>query len=365
MKLLCIRSAALRLVLCATIASVTLAGTQLSAQDATDDQAAQPPVSEMYDADFAKHVDLRMLGIAWQSLDAKLMTDVALQLREGEKVLGRKHPKITSDQILAMASKVAADSEDLETLERLTRVAEASGNQDQVAKMKQIGSLAAKSRDLKGDLKSVPMFSAEDVNNGALAAFANLILQIRAAKVTGDKDALGNLKEATDLLTSLQDSHRSRLKGLIDDAMDSIGDPDDAADALQKLTGPSRDLSTRAAIQVAPNTGYVSANPPAASAIIVAPPVGVTPPPTSSGPQVSYATGGMQYLMTPSGAVVQSYGRIGSILFEPGDVILAIGGFPLGYGATVDSAINAGYVSQQRRVTVRDRNSGRVLNLFY
>ena len=62
---------------------------------------------------------------------------------------------------------------------------------------------------------------------------------------------------------------------------------------------------------------------------------------------------------------MQSHGRIGSILFEPGDVILSIGGFPLGYGATVDSAINAGYVSGQRRVTVRDRNSGRVLNLFY
>lgn len=371
MKHHCIGSVTLRLALCATIASVMLAGTSLRAQDSAEAKAEAPPVSEMYDEDFAKHVDLRMLGIAWQSLDSKLMTDVGLQLREAEKVLGKKHPKITSDQILSLASKVAADSEDSDTLARLQRVAEASGNKEQVAKMKQFASLAAASRDLKGDLKSAEMFSANDVNNGALAVFANLLLQIRAAKVSGDKDALGNLKEGTDLLSSLRDSHRSRLKGLIDDAMESIGEPDAATDALEKLVGPSRGVGNNAmqsaAIVTQPNATAVGVAP-QASAIVVAPKVGVgvgiTPPPPA-GPQVAYAAGGMRYLMTPTGAVVQSHGRLGSILFEPGDVILSLGGFPMGYGSTVDSAINAGYVSSNRQVSVRDRNSGQVLTLFY
>ena len=129
------------------------------AQESKDEQAA-PPISEMYDEDFAKHVDLRMLGVAWQTLDAKLMTDVALQLREAERVLGRKHPKITSDQVLKLAGKAAADSDDKATLERLARVAQASGNSAEVNEMKQMKSLAAASRALKGDLINIPMFSA-------------------------------------------------------------------------------------------------------------------------------------------------------------------------------------------------------------
>jgi hypothetical protein len=34
-------------------------------------------------------------------------------------------------------------------------------------------------------------------------------------------------------------------------------------------------------------------------------------------------------------------------------------------GTSVDAAVNAGYLSGNRSVTVRDRNSGQVLNLFF
>jgi hypothetical protein len=73
----------------------------------------------------------------------------------------------------------------------------------------------------------------------------------------------------------------------------------------------------------------------------------------------------MRYFSSPSGAVVQSYGRLGTILFEPGDVIMAIGGFPATESTSLDQIINNGYLTSQRSVIVRDRNTGRVVNLFY
>ena len=462
MKLLCIRSVALRCGLSAAIVSLTLAAHPLSAQESKDaqkpkeaqqskeaqeskDEQAAPPISEMYDEDFAKHVDLRMLGVAWQTLDAKLMTDVALQLREAERVLGRKHPKITSDQILKLAGKAAADSDDKATLERLARVAQASGNSAEVNEMKQMKSLAAASRALKGDLINIPMFSANDVNNGAIAAFANTILQIRAAKVAADKDTLKDLAEGTDLLSSLSDDHRSRLKGLIDDAMESVGEADDSMSAINKLTGPSRffgdivDFAVpsqfRAMWDAAPSPGQIGRgfqdigrgvmNAPGdiGRGVMNAPGAigrGVMNAPgaiergagaiydggrdfgrdgyntgrifggyiigddrmrydgmralaglsrslasPSGESETSNVAGGMKYVMSPLGAVVQSPGRIGSLVFAPGDVILSVADLPLGPGTTLDKAIDYGYVSGTRSVTVRDVSSGQVTTLMF
>jgi len=350
MKILCCHSVALGFTLCAAITSVTLTGQSAQAQETATKKSATtesaPPVSEMYDKDFAKHVDLRLLGIAWQTLDAKLMADVALQLREAESVLGRKHPKITSQQILKMTGKVAADSEDTETLERLARVAEASGDTTESSKMKQMQALAAQSRSLEGDLKDTPIFSANDVSKGALAAFGNILLQVRAAKVSGDRDTLVNLAEGTDLLSSLRDSHRSRLKGLIDEATETVGEPDKSLLAISMLTGSSRSI-------VSPPVTMVSPNPPMN---------GETP---SGKTETSYAASGMKYVMTPGGAAVQSPGRIGSVVFAPGDVILAMSGYPLSIGTSIDSAIDYGYLNGDRSLSVRDGETGQVSNMSY
>jgi len=72
----------------------------------------------------------------------------------------------------------------------------------------------------------------------------------------------------------------------------------------------------------------------------------------------------MQYLPSPTGAIVQSHGRLGSLLFEPGDIILEIGGIAVS-SVDVDDAINEGYLSSKRSVSLRDRSSGRVVRMFY
>ena len=312
--------------------------------------------ADFYDKDFDQYVDLRLFGVAWRSLDAKLMADIALQLREAESVLKRKHEMITADQMLGFAKKMASESKDAETLERLARVAKASGKADEAGEIEQLISLASSSRDLRGD----EMFSVEDIGRGAPSAFGNMILQVRAAELSGDKETLKSLRKAVDELESFRQPHRNRLYGLIDDANDLVGDgqADETSDLLKALTGASRDFYTGV---VPPKQQEKTA------AVIVTPGGGgsTVPTPGASGIKYSSATGGMRYLQTPSGAVVQSHGRLGTILFEPGDVILSIGGVPISYGNSVDGGVNSGYLSNNRSVVVRDRNSGRVLTLYY
>lgn len=77
-------------------------------------------------------------------------------------------------------------------------------------------------------------------------------------------------------------------------------------------------------------------------------------------PELNY----MQAYLTPEGAVVQTHGRLGSILFQPGDFIYAIGGYSVANG-DFGGAINAGIISGNRTVIVRDRNTGMLMMLYY
>jgi hypothetical protein len=264
--------------------------------------------SKFYDADFDKHVDLRLFGIAFSSLNAKMQTDLSLQLREAERVLGRKHPMITSEQMLEFAAEMASEGKDAETLDRLARVAKADGNTQQVERLAQMTSLVSNSRDLRDEA----MFSAMDVERGALAAFANLTLQIRNAELSGDKATLDSLRKAVEKLESLRKPQRNQLYGLIDAAQQSAGDgsQDKTSDLLRALTGASRDLYSGYQVPETneTDTGIVN-QPDVAAAIIVDPNSGQSQSGQGQtvGVQTSYATGGMQYLATPSGAVVQSY----------------------------------------------------------
>ncbi|MCA9174988.1 MAG: hypothetical protein KDB14_10950 [Planctomycetales bacterium] len=324
--------------LCAAITLLTLPGHSARAQESPAAQSI-PAVSEMYDKDFAKHVEIRLLGVAWQNLDAKLMTDVALQLREGERVLGRKHPKISSRQILNLAAKVAADGGDQETLERLVRVAAANGDETEVTKLKKLQSLAGKSRSSAVDLGGTPIFSADDINQGAVPAFGNMLMQIRAAKVSGARDALTSLPKGAELLSSLRDSHRSRLKEIIDEAVESIGEADDSIPAIQLLIRDSRVLTGPAGPAKKPSTDGAAAT--------------------------AFTAGGMKYVMTEAGAFVLSRGRIGSVVLAPGDVIRGVAGNPLSAGETLDQAISNGYLSGNRSLFVSDGQSGQAANLSY
>jgi len=75
------------------------------------------------DPAFDVHVSPATIGRACASFDAALLTDVALQLAEGERVLLRTRTGITAAQALKLAAKAAGTQHDNTSLERLAKFA--------------------------------------------------------------------------------------------------------------------------------------------------------------------------------------------------------------------------------------------------
>lgn len=336
-----------------------------------------PPVIDVQDRAYERFVDLSLLGRAWAEQDPALMADVGLQLAEGERVLLRPHKAITAEKVLQLAAQLAAESRDKATLDRLTQAAVAMGNKGLSGQIAAAGKLAASSRDASAEVT----FSAKEVEQGAAAAFSNYSTQIRAAKLAGDKEALEGLKKAIGETDALSDKQQQVLISMIDEAAEAAGEADPALAVLDKLAAPGRDYDEfgnyieEQQYGVGYDPGYVDPAPGGdfggggggggTYTTIIVPPGGGGGGGGGSYYETAYSCNHMQVLMTPGGAVVQSYGRLGSIVFEPGDVIINIGGLGIGNGTSVDNGVNAGYVNGNRSVVVRNRNNGRVIRVYY
>src|SRR4051812_1913645 len=62
--------------------------------------------SNEVDVGFERYVDPEMLASAWDAKDAELLTDLALQIAEGERILLRPRRGISADQALHVAALV-------------------------------------------------------------------------------------------------------------------------------------------------------------------------------------------------------------------------------------------------------------------
>ena len=85
---------------------------------------------EIRDITFDRFIDLQDIGRAWGRLDAAALADIALQLREGERVLLRSHKAIKGSKVMELTLKLATKNQDQETLARLALAAKNSGDQE-------------------------------------------------------------------------------------------------------------------------------------------------------------------------------------------------------------------------------------------
>lgn len=79
------------------------------------------------DPSFNSYVDPNTMHTAVHSADPKLMSDVAMQLAEGERVLHRQHNAVSSDDMARVAARIAGEQGDTETLQRLQNFAQNTG----------------------------------------------------------------------------------------------------------------------------------------------------------------------------------------------------------------------------------------------
>ena len=163
---------------------------------------------DVEDPAFDRYVDLGLLTLAWEELDASLMTDVALQLREGERILARPHKAVQSEQLLALALRLATQQRDKETLARLDRALADRGTKQLQAQLKATQSLLAESRG-----NNVGKVDPDTTSVEALAQYKTLKNDLLRARLLGDLDSLERLGQELAVLP-LNDTLKQQLAEL-------------------------------------------------------------------------------------------------------------------------------------------------------
>lgn len=157
-----------------------------------------PP--EWRDAAFDRFVDPPLLLQAWEEFDAALMTDLALQLLEGERVLKRPHKTFPAEKVFFLAMAMAAESVEPATLARLAKAADLSNR-------KSLMEQAATAQKLLGASRSPPVF-ADDLSPEDHDTYQAHLRTFRQAKLLGRKDLLEGLAQSVGDLKGLTDRQR-------------------------------------------------------------------------------------------------------------------------------------------------------------
>jgi hypothetical protein len=196
-----------------------------------------PP--EMEDPAFDRYVDLDLLGRAWDGKDAALLTDVACQLAEGERILLRAHRAFTADAVFEKAAQLAAEKKDKATLDRLAKIAEKHAKAALKAQFGAAAKLAATTRAADPAL----MVPVEQTTPKAFAAYQSLLADVQSARLSRDRAVLDELETAVKNMEGVAKNQRDALLRLIAETREAIpkdAKPDATALALAKLSAESR-----------------------------------------------------------------------------------------------------------------------------
>lgn len=197
---------------------------------------------EFVDRAFERYVDVKALRDAYLTKNAALMTDVGLELLEGERVLLRSHRGLKASTVFEAALRVATDQIDVATLDRLSKVAEKIGDKTLGDKVKVSRQLADKPRAAE------PPVPAPDENLPAneVIEIQNQMERFERARAVGDVAGLKalqvELKERPGKAGSLSAYLAKQVNEVVASLGDAEGGRDDVVTTLGKLSGTSRGL---------------------------------------------------------------------------------------------------------------------------
>ena len=189
---------------------------------------------EVFDPAFDRYVDLGLLVQAWDSKDPALLTDVALQLAEGERILLRPHKVISAEKLLGLALRAATERNDKAALDRLKNVAEKTGTESLQAQIAMNAKLGGESRAED----SMAMVSVHETTPLTYAVYHSLVNQIQTARIASDRELLEDTQKQIDAAVGLSEIQRDYLLKIMESAKAEIPegmktDPD--IEALNKL----------------------------------------------------------------------------------------------------------------------------------
>ena len=169
----------------------------------------QVPV-DLQDKAFDKYVSLQLLGDAWAQLDAGRLTDVAMQLAEGERILLRPHKAISAADALQLAAKTAVDLGDTATLERLGKIAQARNDQALAAMLASSAKLTSAARDDEKNQDEI-IIDAEGTGPAQYALLHACCRDLKRAKLAGDGKTLQVLEHSIPHLPLITKEHKAQL----------------------------------------------------------------------------------------------------------------------------------------------------------
>jgi hypothetical protein len=187
------------------------------------------------DPAFDRYVDLSTLSAAVADVDAAALTDLALQLAQGEKTLLRSHRAVKAERIFDLAVKAAIEKRDTVTIERLAKGAGALGLKEAAEKISLAKSLASAPRSAKRELN----VAIDDLSQESFKALQTWRLAVEAAKFAGNKKALTELVTEAEVIGDFKEGVRKQLKSLAEDALKSVPEGE-SDDVLEKLVSSSR-----------------------------------------------------------------------------------------------------------------------------
>lgn len=225
--------------------AVTLAGATASGLSADDPAAGDPTTAVLVatgDAGFDHFLDTERLQQALETLDGAAVTDIALQLAEGERVLLRKHASgVTPQALLDVALKLAAAAQDAETL---SRIGQAAGQ----LKLAELQTRAAALADVAKATRSTQVAPAlaADGPTPARAVFDLLQQQLQLAAAVGDRAAVELIRDGASQQTDLTKELQAQLAAAAAAALEELpvaapaDGGQDATALLRQLAADSR-----------------------------------------------------------------------------------------------------------------------------
>lgn len=223
--------------------------------------AASPEdkLSSVIDVPFKQYVDISLLRDAFASGDAATMVDIGLQLKEGERVLQRSHRAFESRQILEIAVRLASAQQDADSLARLAKAAEISGD-------KALGESVATANQLAGQQRAAvpPLPEATDtLSLEEISALNHILMQLETAKALGSRETLQAFESRVKQSPLPKGEFRSYLEAQLAEAISQSAEAADDSDAtlktLEALSGGTRaiTLAPRSLAISTPNTSKV------------------------------------------------------------------------------------------------------------
>jgi hypothetical protein len=315
-------------------------------KDETAKKEKTPPPKVEKDEAFEHYVDIDRLAAAWEDQDAGLLTDLGLQLAEGERVLLRSHKGVTATQVLTAAARIAAEKRDTRTLQRLARAAKLLKREGLEEQVRGALKLAKTSRAAEPALK-VQLDQADLDDLGAVKAVLD---QVSAARLAGDSKVLDLIVKDVPGMDRLTGAQKKLVLNAANEARAALKDSknDDVADAMNKLSGISRGEEPAAEDRPQP----------------LRPRRALRRAPRQSSPVRRSEYLGITYQPTAKGLAVREEvdeSILGSETLNPGDVIVKVGKTYCGKSnGDLDNLVVRAYAAGNKKIVVRDSESGKL-----